>query len=36
MHDVPEIDLLDLEGNVTSLRSYRGSPVLLVFLRWLG
>lgn len=36
MQDVPDIELLDLEGNATLLRSYRGKPVLLVFLRWLG
>jgi hypothetical protein len=36
MHDVLDIDLLDLEGNTTSLQAYCGKPVLLVFLRWLG
>jgi len=36
MHDILDIDLLDLESNPTSLRSYHGKPVLLVFLRWLG
>jgi hypothetical protein len=36
MHDVCAIELLDLEGNITSLPSYRGRPVLLVFMRWLG
>jgi hypothetical protein len=36
MRDVSTIELLDLEGNITSLASYRGRPVLLVFMRWLG
>jgi hypothetical protein len=36
MHDLSAIALLDLEGNTTSLESYRGKPLLLVFLRWLG
>jgi len=36
MHDILEHELVDLEGNTVSLRSFRGRPVLLVFLRWLG
>jgi hypothetical protein len=36
MYDVPGSDLLDLEGHAISLAAYRGRPVLLVFMRWLG
>lgn len=36
MHKTLENDLIDLEGNVVSLEAYRGRPVLLVFMRWLG
>jgi peroxiredoxin len=36
MHKTPENDLIDLEGNLVSLESYRGKLVLLVFMRWLG
>ncbi len=36
VQDVLEHELVDLEGNAVSLQSFRGRPVLLVFLRWLG
>ncbi len=36
MHQTPENDLVDLEGNPVSLESFGGKPVLLVFMRWLG
>jgi len=36
MYKTPECDLVDLEGNIISLESYRGKSVLLVFMRWLG
>jgi len=32
----PDISLHDTEGRVIRLSRYRGRPVLLVFLRWLG
>jgi len=36
VHDILEHELLDLEGKTVTLQSFRGRPVLLVFLRWLG
>ncbi|GEM_PF-5430226 len=32
----PELVLLDPEGRPHSLRAWRGQPLVLVFLRWLG
>ena len=32
----PDVTFLDAEGRAVALRRYRGRPVLLVFLRWLG
>lgn len=33
---VPDLDLLDQHGRTVSLRAWRGRPVVLIFLRWLG
>jgi peroxiredoxin len=32
----PDVDFLDAQGRSVRLQDYRGRPVLLVFLRWLG
>ena len=32
----PDLPLLDQDGKLTSLLRWRGRPLLLVFLRWLG
>lgn len=32
----PDVELLDRAGRPVSLRQWRGRPVVLVFLRWLG
>ena len=32
----PDVTFLDAEGRSVALREFRGRPVLLVFLRWLG
>jgi len=32
----PDLTLLDTAGQALALRDWRGQPVLLVFLRWLG
>ena len=32
----PEVHLVDQHGRAVSLRHWRGQPLLLVFLRWLG
>jgi peroxiredoxin len=32
----PDVTFLDGEGRSVSLVDFRGRPVLLVFLRWLG
>lgn len=34
--DVYDIELLNQAGQSVSLRHFRGHPVVLVFLRWLG
>jgi peroxiredoxin len=34
--DAPDVTFLDGDGRGVSLRDFRGRPVLLVFLRWLG
>ncbi len=34
--DMHDIELLDQEGRSVYLRDFRGHPVVLVFLRWLG
>ncbi len=32
----PRVELLDQQGRALSLERWRGRPVVLVFLRWLG
>lgn len=32
----PDIELLDQRGQALPLRRWRGRPLVLVFLRWLG
>lgn len=32
----PDVELLDQNGRTVSLRQWRGRPVVMVFLRWLG
>ncbi len=32
----PDVEFLDPEGRSVALRRWRGTPVILVFLRWLG
>jgi len=34
--DVLDIELLDQQGRSVHFQDFRGHPVVLVFLRWLG
>jgi peroxiredoxin len=36
VRQAPDIHLLDAQGRRVSLRRWRGRPLVLVFLRWLG
>lgn len=36
MSDISTVELLNIEGDTTTLGAYLDRPVLLVFLRWLG